>query len=105
MLRLDARDPGFAGVLRWTEIDRWQAQSVAGHDYALDLCDLCVRECPIEGAIAMRPLSDDPADRRRTPVVADSCVGCGVCENVCPYRDRPAIRVSSANESRHPDKL
>lgn len=29
------------------------------------------------------------------------CIGCGKCENVCPYRDRPAIRVSSANEARH----
>lgn len=79
-----ARGPAFGGVLRWSEIDRWQAQPVAGHDYALDLCDLCVRECPIEGAIAMRPLSDDPADRRRTPVVAENCVGCGVCEMMCP---------------------
>lgn len=79
-----ARSDGFSGVLRWTEIDRWQAQPVAGHSYSLDLCDLCVRECPIEGAIAMRPLTDDPADRRRTPVVAASCVGCGVCEMMCP---------------------
>ena len=30
------------------------------------------------------------------------CIGCGICENVCPFKDRPAIRVTSANESRHP---
>ena len=33
----------------------------------------------------------------------DKCIGCGVCENVCPYKDARGIRVSSANESRHPE--
>ena len=31
------------------------------------------------------------------------CIGCGICENVCPFKDQPAVRVSSANESRNPD--
>lgn len=39
----------------------------------------------------------------RPIVLADKCIGCGICENVCPFNDRPAIRVTSANESRHPD--
>ena len=79
-----ARGRDFSGVLRWTEVDRWKAQPVAGHAYDLDLCDLCVRECPIEGAIALAPMSADPADKRRTPVVEATCVGCGVCEMMCP---------------------
>jgi len=31
----------------------------------------------------------------------DLCIGCGVCANACVFKDRPAIRVTSANESRH----
>jgi ferredoxin-type protein NapG len=29
-------------------------------------------------------MSDDRDDDRRTPVVYDRCVGCGVCEMMCP---------------------
>ena len=29
-----------------------------------------------------------------------NCIGCGICENKCPVRDRSAIRVSSVGESR-----
>lgn len=79
-----ARDASFPGVLRYAEIDRWKAQPVAGHPYDLDLCDLCVRHCPIDGAIALEPMTPDPADKRRTPVVKSACVGCGVCEMMCP---------------------
>jgi ferredoxin len=28
------------------------------------------------------------------------CIGCGVCEHVCPVRDLPAVRVTSVGESR-----
>ena len=31
------------------------------------------------------------------------CVGCGICENKCPVKGRPAIRVISAGESRSPE--
>lgn len=31
------------------------------------------------------------------------CTGCGICENKCPFKDLPAIRVTSAGEDRHPD--
>jgi len=30
------------------------------------------------------------------------CTGCGICENKCPVRSKPAIRVISAGESRSP---
>ena len=73
-----ARTKAFDGVLRYPEIDRWKAQPVAGHAYDLDVCDLCVRHCPIEGAIALEKISGDPADKRHRPVVKDPCVGCGV---------------------------
>jgi len=79
-----ARGAAHAGLHRYAEIDRWKAIPVADHPYDLEICDLCVRECPIKDAIALVPLSADPADRRRTPVVAEACVGCGMCEMICP---------------------
>src|SRR3990170_230007 len=30
----------------------------------------------------------------------DLCIGCGICENKCPVRDKPAIRVTSIGETR-----
>lgn len=72
------------GLHRYVEVDRWNPIPIADHPYDLELCDLCVRECPIEKAISMEPMSDDPADKRRTPVVHEACVGCGMCEMICP---------------------
>ena len=79
-----ARGADFKGLHRYAEIDRWKPIRLADHPYDLDLCDLCVRECPIKGAITMETLSDAPGDKRKTPVVHASCVGCGFCEMVCP---------------------
>ena len=79
-----ARGDLFQGLHRYTEVDRWKPLRVADHPYDLEVCDLCVRECPIPGAISLQPMSGDPADRRRMPVVASSCVGCGACEMMCP---------------------
>ena len=90
--RGSARGGSFKGRLRYAEQDRWKPQPVADHEYDLTLCDLCVRHCPIDNAIALAPMSDDPQDRRRTPVVKDACVGCGVCEMMCPA-EPAAIRV------------
>ena len=71
--------------------------------YPTELCDLCMRQCPIEiriaqceagkppsgdpnqcpprHAITLEPVADGPA---RIPVIGDGCVGCGVCEMICP---------------------
>jgi len=83
-LRGLARGDLFQGLHRYPEIDRWTPIRVADHPYDLEICDLCVRECPIKGAISLQPVSADPADRRRMPVVAEACVGCGACEMMCP---------------------
>lgn len=92
--RGQARGAAFAGIHRYAEIDRWKPRKVADHPYDVELCDLCVRECPIENAIALEPLSPDPADKRRTPVVKQACTGCGMCEMMCPV-ESAAIVVDS----------
>lgn len=79
-----ARGAGFPGLHRYTAVDRWTPVRISDQPYDLELCDLCVRECPIKDAIHLQPMSDDPADKRRTPVVAKACVGCGMCEMICP---------------------
>jgi ferredoxin-type protein NapG len=83
-LRGLARGDLFQGLHRYQEIDRWRPIRIADHPYDLEVCDLCVRECPIKGAITLQPVSTDPADKRRMPVVGASCVGCGACEMMCP---------------------
>ena len=79
-----ARGADYEGLHRYAEVDRWKPIPVADHPYDLDLCDLCVRECPVKGAITLEPMTADPADKRRTPVVHKGCVGCGMCEMICP---------------------
>lgn len=101
-----ARGPDFTGVLRYEEIDRWNPVPVRDHPYDLEVCDLCVRQCPIEIRIAqceagIPPAGDpnqcppEPAIRLAengkvagrptfTPEVLAGCVGCGVCEMICP---------------------
>jgi polyferredoxin len=37
---------------------------------------------------------------QRPRVNVDRCVGCGICENVCPVQDRPAIYVTNIGETR-----
>lgn len=70
-------------------------------------CMVCEEHCPVpEKAIYFRPTEyTDRAGITQTLlqpwVDPERCTGCGICENVCPFRDRPAIRVTSAGESRH----
>ena len=90
------RGPNYKGLLRYAEIDRWTPIPVADHPYDLELCDLCVRQCPIEGAIELVPVSNDPNDPRRTPFVHHKCTGCGTCEMMCPVE--PAAIVIDPRE-------
>jgi ferredoxin-type protein NapG len=75
-----ARAAGYPGLLRFMDVDRWRPIPLNDHPFEAAICDLCVRTCPIKGAITLEPLPDG----RATPVVHEACVGCGVCEMACP---------------------
>lgn len=79
-----ARGETFRAKKRYTQVDRWKPIRVNAHPYQLERCDLCVRECPIEGAISIEQLAGPDGSARATPVVHSACVGCGVCEMMCP---------------------
>lgn len=78
------RGADFTGQLRYMAVDRWKPIPVREHPYDVALCDLCVRECPVKDAIELRPVKGADGVERMTPTVLEPCVGCGVCEMVCP---------------------
>jgi len=87
-----ARGATFGGRLRYEEIDRWNPLPIASQEYDREICDLCVLECPIgEAALRLAPLPEAAAANARTPVVGSGCVGCGVCQMICP--EEPACIV------------
>ncbi len=69
-------------------------------------CIVCQEHCPTSPkAIYLREELVNRPDGGRSPVQLPyvdlkRCNGCGICENRCPVRGRPAIRVISAGESR-----
>jgi ferredoxin-type protein NapG len=75
-----ARAAGYEGMLRFMDVDRWRPVPLNEHPFDVAICDLCVRNCPIKHAISLERMPDG----RMTPVVHEACVGCGVCEMVCP---------------------
>jgi len=115
-----ARGADFKGIMRYEEIDRWNPIPIADHPYDLALCDLCVRTCPIEiranecdigkppsgdvqqcppkRAIRLVEIESDDGTLRMRPEILDGCVGCGVCEMICPAE--PAAIVIESNDNR-----
>jgi ferredoxin-type protein NapG len=78
------RGPNFKGRMRYMSVDRWKPIAVADHPYDVLECNLCVSECPVNGAISIKSFVDTDGKTRKQPVVHEPCVGCGVCEMVCP---------------------
>jgi ferredoxin-type protein NapG len=79
-----ARGAEFKGKLRYMDVDRWKPIKVSEHPYDIPECDLCVRACPIKGAISIETVFAPDGSQRKSPVVHEPCVGCGVCEMICP---------------------
>lgn len=94
-----ARTADSGARMRYMDVDRWKPIAVAEHTYDLPLCDLCVRECPVANAIELRPVAGTDGLQRMTPVVLEPCVGCGVCEMICPL-EQAAIVVEPQAEWR-----
>lgn len=71
-------------------------------------CIVCEEHCPIpEKAIYFEEVdvvtrAGERQTVKRPRVDPRRCIGCGICEHACPYKDRAAIRVTSTNETRHP---
>ncbi|NUQ64010.1 MAG: 4Fe-4S binding protein, partial [Pirellulales bacterium] len=71
-------------------------------------CMVCEEHCPIPDKaiyfleVEIRGRDGATKTIKQPHVDPDRCIGCGVCENVCPLKDRPGIRVACANESRNP---
>lgn len=69
-------------------------------------CMVCEEHCPVpDKAIYFVETEVQDHDGKKTTIKqprvdAKRCIGCGQCENVCVFKDGPAIRVSSSNESR-----
>ncbi len=69
-------------------------------------CGVCEEHCPVpEKAIRFREVEVQNFRGRlkkvkQIYVMPDLCIGCGICENVCPRIDHPAIVVGAEEEQR-----
>jgi ferredoxin len=70
-------------------------------------CLVCEEQCPLpEKAIWLEDATvltsrGNKVVLKQPHVNAELCIGCGICQNMCPVSDRAAIRVTSVGETRN----
>ncbi|MBI4559947.1 MAG: 4Fe-4S binding protein [Candidatus Hydrogenedentes bacterium] len=76
--------------------------------YAYDRdCIVCEEHCPVPNKAIYFVAKEVPLRHGGTRIVKqphidpELCTGCSECETKCVFKDHPAVRVTSANESRH----
>jgi polyferredoxin len=84
----------------WRAFDRWTDDTEWSDDFN---CKTCEEHCPARDeknerkAIVIVPFPVEtkygPRSIDRLVVVDDICIGCGICEKVCPVEGEAAIRV------------
>jgi ferredoxin len=86
----------------WVAYDNWSenAEWSEGHN-----CAVCEEHCPTpEKAIRFSDTTvvtaSGPQMIRRPIVVEDECIGCGICEHVCPLDGPAAVKVISRHAAR-----
>jgi ferredoxin-type protein NapG len=88
-----SREDSFKGVNRSPYTNDRKATPVIDKKYESQVCDICVKECPIgESAIVMEEIKNSNGTIIQRPKVLDGCTGCGVCTMVCPTEE-PSIIV------------
>ncbi len=67
-------------------------------------CIVCEEHCPTprKAIVFSERVGKNNRPVKVPEVVAELCIGCGICENKCPVSDLAGIRLTSAGESRNP---
>ncbi len=86
----------------WRSYQNWSQEKQWTKDIN---CAVCEEHCPtpkkaIQFSDAIVQTPDGPQTIRRPVVLEEECIGCGICEYVCPLKGPAAIRVTSQNAAR-----
>ncbi|MEJ2719813.1 MAG: 4Fe-4S binding protein [bacterium] len=68
-------------------------------------CIVCEEHCPTDPKAIQferKTVATDNGEQEiKLPLIdPDVCIGCGICENVCPVGEKAAVRISSVGEDR-----